>query len=160
MRKLIFASGVYDAINRVVQAVGVETGVRLVGTIHDDRYEVLYVIGPGQNARQAPYHYCCDNQHAETVFNELIERNPELKWLGELHVHPRGFPRLSGTDLRTVRDVILGTDDTLHPEEFIAGVMLRLDRHFTVSPLVFSKQNLRGEPMEVDYGTDICQKPA
>ncbi len=157
MRRLVFAEGVRDAINEIVYAVdGVETGVRLVGIRQEDCFVIRHVIGPGEKARLDVCNYQCDNAYAETVFTELLDKDPTLEWLGELHVHPPGCPWLSRLDRKTIREVVLGTDDALHPEEFIAGVMLRVDGAFVVDPFVFTKENLNGERLEVEYGKYIC----
>jgi proteasome lid subunit RPN8/RPN11 len=136
-----------NEIKDIVYRTDVETGVRLIGIVEDARYIVLHVIGPGQKAKQEIYEYECDNDHAERQFARLLEGNPNLKFLGELHVHPGGFPTLSGTDLCTVRKIL---------EEypfFIAGV---IERHpFSIRPILFTKD--RSELMEVSC--DIQPKP-
>ena len=160
MRKLVFSDGVFRRINEIVHQVDVETGVRIFGDIGTDRYVVRHVVGPGRDALQEPYDYSCDNDHAEREYSRLLKTDPTLQWLGELHVHPSGFPNLSRTDRRTARDVICSTEDVLHPAEFIVGVIQRREGpDFEVFPVLFSKANLKGETLGVDYGKHhLCAK--
>jgi hypothetical protein len=161
MRKLVFSGGIFERINEIVHAVDVETGVRIFGDIGEDRYLVRHVVGPGECARQQPYDYSCDNDHAEREYNRLLKEDPALQWLGELHVHPSGYRHLSRTDRQTARDVICGTEDVIHPAEFIVGVIQRMEGlDFEVFPVLFSKSNLKGEALGVDYGKHhLCEKP-
>src|SRR5229473_1202257 len=153
MRSLVLSGGIFERINEIVHAVDVETGVRIFGDIGDDRYVVRHVVGPGENALQAPFDYSCDNDHAEREYTRLLKTDPTLQWLGELHVHPSGYPNLSRTDRQTARDVICSTEDVIHPAEFIVGVIQRRDGpDFEVFPVLFSKANLKGETLGVDYG--------
>jgi len=161
MRRLVFTGGIFERVNEIVHAVDVETGVRIFGDIREDQYVVRHVVGPGANALQQPYNYCCDNDHAEREYNRLLKTDPALQWLGELHVHPSGYPYLSRTDRRTAREVICSTEDVFHPVEFIVGVIQRTPGpDFEVFPVVFSKSNLEGETLDVDYGKPhLCAKP-
>ena len=153
MRKLVFSDGVFRRINEIVHQVDVETGVRIFGDIFEDRYVVRHIVGPGESALQETYEYSCDNDYAEREYTRLRKADPALQWLGELHVHPSGYPRLSRRDRRTARDVICGTEDVLHPAEFIVGVIQRTaGPDFEVFPVLFSKANLKGEVLGVDYG--------
>ena len=160
MRRLVFSGGIFERVNEIVHAVDVETGVRIFGDIGEGRYVVRHVVGPGENALQAPCDYSCDNDHAEREYTRLLKTDPALRWLGELHVHPSGFPHLSRTDRQTARDVICSTQDVIHPAEFIVGVIQRTPGpDFEVFPVVFSKANLKGEVLEVDYGkSHLCEK--
>ena len=161
MRKLVLSGGISESINQIVHAVDVETGMRIFGDIGEDCFVVRHVVGPGQNAEQKLFNYSCDNDHAEKEYNRLLKADPALQWLGELHVHPSGFSQLSRTDRRTAEDVICGTDNVLHPAQFIVGVIQRMPGpDFAVFPVLFSKSNLKGEPLEVDYGKPhLCEKP-
>ena len=153
MRRLVFSGGIFERINEVVHAVNVETGVRIFGDIGEDEYVVRHVVGPGENALQAPCDYSCDNEHAEREYTRLLKDDPTLQWLGELHVHPSGCPNLSRTDRQTAREVVCSTEDVIHPAEFIVGVIQRTaGPDFEVFPVVFSKSDLKGEVLGVDYG--------
>src|SRR2546425_8797413 len=72
-----------------------------------------------------------------------------IRWLGELHAHPRGMTWLSGGDRRTVKQILTGNDDTLHPHEFIAGVMQRRNGTVDIYPFCFTRECLEGKPLEV-----------
>jgi len=149
MRSLVLPPKALRRIREIVYRTDVETGVRLVGTLKDGNFLVLHVIGPGRSALEQDLAYEPDNDYAEEVFNELLREDPSLRWLGELHVHPSGFPRLSSTDLATIREVLLGEDDALHPKEFIAGVMQRVEGTVTIHPRLFTRDNLKGERIHV-----------
>ncbi|MFY9558766.1 MAG: hypothetical protein WAQ52_00895 [Terriglobales bacterium] len=160
MRRLVLSDGIFERINEIVHAVDVETGVRIFGDIGKDGYVVRHVVGPGKDALQEPCDYSCDNDYAEKEYNRLLKVDPALQWLGELHVHPSGFPYLSRTDRRTARDVLCSTEGVIHPAEFIVGVIQRTaGPDFEVFPVLFSKANLKGETLGVDYGKHhLCAK--
>ena len=148
MPELVLPVVILAQIRNIVYATDTETGVRLIGLARDDRYLVRHVIGPGPSALERPCAYACDNSYAEERFNELLQDEPELRFLGELHVHPDGFPRLSGHDRRTIDRVL-----EEYPE-FIAGVMQR--NPLRLYPYRFTKHSEK--PMEVCF--DLCPKPA
>ena len=161
MLRLVFSGGICERINEIVYAVDTETGVRIFGDIAEGRYVVRHVVGPGENALQQPFDYSCDNDHAEREYSRLLKDDPTLQWLGELHVHPSGLPNLSRTDVKTARDVICSTEDVIHPAEFIVGVIQRTPGpDFEVFPVLFSKANLKGEILGVDYygKHHLCEK--
>ena len=160
MRRLVFSRGIFERINEIVHQVDVETGVRIFGDIGEDGYVVRHVVGPGENALQAPCDYSCDNEHAEREYTRLLKDDPTLQWLGELHVHPSGCPNLSRTDRQTAREVVCSTEDVIHPAEFIVGVIQRTPGpDFEVFPVVFSKSDLKGEVLGIDYGKHhLCAK--
>src|SRR5438876_470778 len=102
MRKLTMPNHIFQEILEVVNACTVETGVRLFG----QGTEVKYIVGPGPKAIKEFAEYECDNEYAEKEYTRLLEEEPALKFIGELHVHPRGFLRFSSTDLETIREVL------------------------------------------------------
>src|SRR5216684_1965331 len=58
---------------------------------------------------------------------------------------------------------LFGTDDTLHPEEYVAGIILPLRRAgepgVAIVPTYFSKQNPHGSEMEIEYvHAGVCTK--
>src|SRR5207245_1910245 len=96
-------------------------------------------------------------------FRRLRKEKPDIQWLGDLHMHPPRCRMLSAIDRRTIKSILLGTDDTVHPEEYIAGIMLPRRRQgepgVAIYPTIFSKQNLEGSEMELEYAINgICQK--
>src|SRR5439155_14315965 len=141
---------------------GLETGVTLFGTslevnsapdrettVSDSADVVLAVAGPGKRATHQPAHYSGDDGHANEIYEALRSAMPGTRWLGELHVHPRGMTWLSGGDRRTVKQILTGDDDTLHPDEFIAGVMQRRNGTVDIYPFHFTRQCLEGNGMEL-----------
>jgi proteasome lid subunit RPN8/RPN11 len=147
MPELVLPVAVLAEIRDIVYATDTETGVRLIGLAEGGRYLVRYVIGPGPAAVERRYAYECDNGYAEVRFNALLKDEPGLKFLGELHVHPDGFPHLSGQDRKTINKVLRE-----YPE-FIVGVMQR--NPLRLYPYRFTKDS--EERMEVCY--DLCPKP-
>jgi integrative and conjugative element protein (TIGR02256 family) len=145
--ELILPLSILAEIRDIVYATATETGVRLIGIADGGRYLVRHVIGPGPEAVERRYAYECDNDHAEECFTALLQNEPELKFLGELHVHPDGFPHLSGRDRRTIAAVLRESP------EFIAGVMQR--NPLRLYPYRFTRHSQ--ESMEVCY--DLCPKP-
>jgi hypothetical protein len=146
MPELILPIGILAEIRDIVYATDTETGVRLIGIAERDRYIVRYVIGPGPEATERRYAYECDNSYAEDRFNAWLKENPALRFLGELHVHPDGFPQLSGQDRRTIAEVLREYPD------FIAGVVQR--NPLRLYPYLFA--NHSKIPMEVCF--DLCPK--
>lgn len=155
MKTLFIPKHVFRAIVRSVlgTARGLETGVTLFGTPVEAAAEVGYVLlaiaGPGRRATHEPAHYSGDENHASEIYAALGSAMPAIRWLGELHVHPRGMTWLSGGDLRTVREILTGTDGTVHPDEFIAGVMQRRDGTVEIYPFHFTREWLSGRAMEI-----------
>lgn len=147
MSELILPVAVLKEIRDIVYATDTETGVRLIGLAKGGRYLVRHVIGPGPAAVEKHYAYACDNDYAEERLNQILKGDPNLGFLGELHVHPDGHPDLSGHDLSTIARVL---DE--YPE-FIAGVMQR--NPLRLYPYRFTKHS--EEPMEVCF--DLFQKP-
>jgi hypothetical protein len=162
MIQLVIPKHVYA---RIVSSVletpaGLETGVTLFGTSlegipgshgdaapPDSGHVVLAIAGPGRRSTHEPAHYSGDEGHANEVFDALLSVMPGLRWIGELHLHPRGMTWLSSGDRRTVRQILTGHDDTLHPDEFIAGVMQRQDGAVDIYPYHFTRERLAGRAM-------------
>src|SRR6266481_5528626 len=111
MRTLVIPKNVFDEIVRSVSETprGFETGVTLFGTSLEGtpapHYMVLAIAGPGRRATYEPAHYSGDDTHANEIYGSLRNALPGIRWLGELHVHPRGMTWLSHGDIRTVRHI-------------------------------------------------------
>ena len=87
----------------------------LFGHRDEDRYVVNHMADPGSRARRA-YGFCTGDDEFETeVFAKLRKTNPGIQWLGDLHMHPPHCRMLSATDRHTIKRILLGTDDTVHP---------------------------------------------
>jgi hypothetical protein len=145
--KLIIPPDIEKQIGEVVYdsvfAEFKETGVTLFGQKEGENFLVKGIAGPGPDATHEPLHYSGNNDYSTMVFEDLLKGNPNLKYLGELHLHPFGMRRLSHGDLETVKEVL-----AQYPE-FIAGVMLRSWR-IKFYPVYFSKEKPDGERMEVE----------
>ncbi len=142
--KLIIPKDIEKQIAKVVyeHKKFVETGVSLFGERAEENFKVLGIAGPGPDATHEELEYSGNNDYATMVFEDLKKGNPNLKHIGELHLHPFRMRRLSGVDRETVREVLK------EYEEFIAGVMLRGWR-ISYFPVYFSKEKPEGERMEV-----------
>lgn len=146
MPELVLPIALLGEIRDIVYATDAETGVRLIGCAAGDRYLVRHIIGPGPAAVERRYAYECDNDFAEERFHALRTSDSGLRFLGELHVHPDGFPHLSGLDRQTIAEVLR------EYQEFIAGVIER--DPLRIHPFLFT--NHSEQPMEVCY--DFCPK--
>jgi hypothetical protein len=143
--RLVLPKPIYREILSVVQSCGVETGVRLLGNSCGSDYLVKHVIGPGPKASHRFATYECDNTYAEKEYARLLDADPDLKFLGELHVHPTGFLRFSSTDMETIREVLKD-----YPV-FIAGIMQR--NPFRIYPVLFPEQK------EMEVVCELYKKP-
>src|SRR2546427_6471451 len=153
---LVLQDGIYAEIVRLAgEFKGLEFAITLFGSIRDERFDVTHFTPPGRNAEHA--HGRCTNDHEfeSDVFNRLRKDVPGIQYLGDLHAHPASYPRLSSTDFATVRQTLFETDNTLHPEEYVAGIILPLRRAgepgVAIVPTYFSKQNPSGSEMELEY---------
>src|SRR5207253_11393716 len=104
---------------------------------------VLRIAGPRPEATHEELHDSGNNDYATMIFEDLKMSNPNLQYIGELHLHPYGMIWLSHGDRETLNEVL--KDYT----EFIAGVM-QLGRRLKFYPYYFSKEKPDGERMEVE----------
>lgn len=155
---LIFTEELWGQIRDIAYRTRLETGVSLFGTKDSERRIVKAIADPGQNATHQSAHYSGDEDHASQIFDKLRRDDPSIEWLGELHAHPPGMTWLSAGDKETVADILLGTDDTYHPDEFIAGVIQRVSGSIVIYPIRFTKTDLEGQEMEVLNGTVVLKK--
>jgi proteasome lid subunit RPN8/RPN11 len=144
--KLIIPTEVFSQIRRIVDSNSVEIGVRLIG-IKADEYKVLHVIGPGTRSVQEAYEYECDNTYFKQEFARLLRQDSNLEFIGELHVHPSGFPELSGHDRWMVKQLLKDFPF------FIAGVIQRSP--FSFKPICFTETT--HQEMEVEC--ELYTKP-
>jgi len=80
---------------------GLETGGYVFGRIHPNGVaEVTHVIDGGPKAERTPASFSGDNEYATRIKERLQEIDPEIRLLGEYHVHPwNGFSALSRGDI-------------------------------------------------------------
>jgi hypothetical protein len=135
-------AAIEEKIGAIVFAGTMETGVTLFGRKTADGFEIVEVCGPGPDATHEEFHYSGDNDYASAFYEDLLTAQPDLKHIGEFHVHPSGMHGLSGGDRRTVEEVLKTYD------EFIAGVMLRRDGKVDFYPVHFVRGK-EGRKMEV-----------
>jgi hypothetical protein len=169
MRKLAIPNHIHGEIVSLITETpeGLETGVTLFGTSvptsepasrksgdgdtnapgFDD--VVLAVAGPGNRATHQSARYSGDENFSNAIYEALRSALPGIRWLGELHVHPMGMTWLSRGDYRTVKEILTGMDETLHPHEFIAGVMQRRNGDVEIYPYHFTREWLKGSAMEL-----------
>lgn len=155
MQELVIPKHVLKAIISSVAETsdGLETGVTIFGSRSEGptpaTLVILAVAGPGRRSTHEPAHYSGDDDHTNAVHDALRSAMPGIRWLGEFHVHPQGMTWLSGGDRRTVRQILTGSDQTLHPEEFIAGVIQRRNGAVDIYPYHFTRECLDGSAMEI-----------
>ena len=148
MHTLVVTETAWKQVVATVQSTppGLETGVKLFGSrlqlpAAESSFSVAFaVVGPGKQATHQPGHYSDDEEHANHVFGSLLCALPGIEWLGELHVHPPGMTWLSGGDRQTVQAILTGSDQTLHPPDFVAGVMQRSDGALRVYAYHFTSE--------------------
>src|SRR5713101_2465069 len=163
-KTLVLQDGIYAEIVRLAgEFEGLEFAITLFGFIRDERFEVTHFAPPGKDSEHA--HSRCTNDHEfeSDFFSRLRKEVPGIQYIGDLHAHPPSYPRLSSTDYATVKRTLFGTDDTLHPEEYVAGIILPLRRAgepgVAIVPTYFSKQNPSGSEMELEYvHAGVCTK--
>jgi hypothetical protein len=157
--RLVFTQELWDRMREIVFRTRLETGVSLFGRKDGEERIVKVIVDPGKDATHEYARYSGDADHATEAFDALRREDPSMEWLGELHAHPLGMTWLSDRDRKTVAEVLVGTDETYHPDEFIAGVIQRVSGSMVVYPVRFTKTDLEGEEMEVIYGTSILKEP-
>jgi len=153
IKRLVLAHGVYPGICNLATLYPEEFAVTLFGFRKDEDCVVTHIAPPGKNAQQGYARCTGDAEFEASFFEELQKKDPQITWLGDLHAHPLGLSSLSGRDRQTVREILLGTDDTWHPAEYVAGVMLRTVNGVTFYPCYFTKENLDGSEMETHIAT-------
>ena len=143
--KLTIPMEIEKQITEIVFSTWKETGVALFGEKSEDNFTVRGIAGPGPGATHEEFHYQGNEDYATMIFEDLKKGNPNLRHIGELHVHPFRMKCLSIGDLESVRSLL----NEHEYEEYIAGVMLRGWR-ISFYPVYFSKEKPNGEPMEVE----------
>src|SRR5690242_11495611 len=97
---------IYKDLKEIVFSTQKETGCALFGTKDDGDFQVLHLVGPGKKSKRLAFHYEADHKYQEDVFNGLLQSNPTLCFMGELHVHPHGMKNLSHGDRITIKKVL------------------------------------------------------
>jgi molybdopterin/thiamine biosynthesis adenylyltransferase len=86
---------------------GLETGGYIFGKIFPNGLaQVTHIIDGGPKARRTPISFSGDNEYATKVKEELRKGDPDVRLLGEYHVHPwKGLSHPSGGDINQLRKV-------------------------------------------------------
>src|SRR5712691_8878550 len=145
--KLFIPIDITRQMYSVVYETAFKTGVTLFGEKEGENFTVAAIAGPGPRVKtQEGSHYSGNEEYARMIFNDLLKDKPNLKHIGNLHVHPFKTTRLSVGELRTVKEFLK------EYEEFISGVILR--NHFwdfKVFPVYFSRSDPEGTEMKVQF---------
>lgn len=161
---LVLPQHIYTDIQDIAsEKNGLETGVALFGVcvfklanpkaicgLLKSHHVVLSVAGPGPRAVHEAARYSADGSYYTAIYWALQSAMPAIEWLGELHVHPAGMPVLSSRDYQNVHEILLGEDDTVHPQEFIAGVIQRKKDGVDIYPYFFTRSFLQGRLMDIE----------
>jgi hypothetical protein len=152
MTSIRIPAEIESKIREIVYAGTLETGVTLFGRKAGGIFDVVAICAPGPAATHQEFHYSGDNDYASAFYEELLKTQPDLKHIGEFHVHPFDMSSLSGGDRRTVEEVLKTYD------EFIAGVMLRRGGIVDFYPVHFVRGG-GGRKMEVlrDAGAETSR---
>ena len=106
---LIYESGVQEVKKDEMfwAGKGLESGKYFLGMIHSNRvFEITDFIDAGPNAVRTPASYSPDNKYAEQRKAELQKQKPDLRLLGEYHLHPWNGPtQPSSGDFCQLREI-------------------------------------------------------
>jgi len=86
---------------------GFETGGYIFGKLYPNglAYATHTILG-GPKARRTSISFTADNEYANEVKERLQKEDPEIRLLGEFHVHPwKGKPELSQGDIHQLKEV-------------------------------------------------------
>jgi len=88
----------------------IECGGSLVGIFFNRIPLILYAIDTGTNASQSGGHLVTDHNYQNKMICAIISQYPsalsELHYLGDFHMHPMYFPKMSGTDEQTSKKIL------------------------------------------------------
>ena len=86
---------------------GMETGGYIFGKLYPNGLaEIKHVVDGGPKAERSPISFSGDNENATRVKEELQKEDPEIRLLGEYHLHPwEGPANLSLGDVNQLREV-------------------------------------------------------
>ena len=86
---------------------GLETGGWLFGKVHPNELAVVSrVLDAGLNAQRTPISFSGDNEFATSIKAALQSGDPDIRLLGEYHVHPwDGSAGLSGGDIHQLSEL-------------------------------------------------------
>lgn len=133
--KIKISKEIHSQLREIVFATKKETGACLFGSYENGDARIAHIAGPGKRSKHQQFKFVPDNKHYEDVYNELLEKEPDLEYLGEFHVHPGTMSELSCGDHYTVKKVLKTYT------KFIAGVILRVEEEMQFFPVYFTKDS-------------------
>lgn len=104
--KISISQSVLDGLNKFVQTgKKLENGGVLMGSIFDDRIEILRISVPTPFDRCNRYGFVRDKRSAKLFIDyEFINSNGKIIYLGEWHTHPEDYPTPSSQDKKMIRE--------------------------------------------------------
>ena len=88
-----------------------EVGGVLAGYWKEDAVVITDVVGPGEHAQHRRHTFLPDHAfHAEEIARLYTASQGTHVYLGDWHTHPRGAPRLSPMDKRTLRAIAISPE--------------------------------------------------
>ena len=110
VRKLLLTDHLLEEMEKDREkwsSMSLETGGYIFGRLYANgvAYATQVVLG-GPKALRTPVSFTADNEYANRIKEKLQEEDPEIRLLGEFHVHPwKGEPTLSHGDMEQLKEV-------------------------------------------------------
>lgn len=83
------------------RSVGIEFGGSLLAVGGDESLLLAYALPTGEQASQEYARLVTDAEFQSLALQHVQKRFPQLRYVGDWHVHPMWLPMLSATDCRT-----------------------------------------------------------
>lgn len=119
MKNIMFitktALGVIEEESIKNKSRGIECGGSLIGFSMGNLSIILYALHTGLDAIQNPAHLLTDDKYQCAIFKDVCKKYPKakllLQYVGDWHLHPFFFPRMSSIDEHMCKDILL---DPIH----------------------------------------------
>ncbi len=102
--RILVTQQVHDTVMAATErgrSVGIEFGGSLLAVETDDSLLLAYALPTGEQAAQEYARLVTDAKFQNQTLQRVQERIPQLRYVGDWHVHPMWLPMLSATDCRT-----------------------------------------------------------
>lgn len=102
--RILVTQQVHDTVMAATErgrSVGIEFGGSLLAVETDDSLLLAYALPTGEQAAQEYARLVTDAEFQNQTLQRVQERLPQLRYVGDWHVHPMWLPMLSATDCRT-----------------------------------------------------------
>ena len=102
--RILVTQQVHDTVMAATErgrSVGIEFGGSLLAVGSDDSLLLAYALPTGEQAAQEYARLVTDAVFQNHTLQRVQERFPQLRYVGDWHVHPMWLPMLSATDCRT-----------------------------------------------------------